>query len=364
MKKALVFLFTLFISIGVHAQTEALTNQSILDMKELGFSEDVIITKIKNSACDFDSDISALKSLKEQGISDNIIITMLNSYKSNNYANNNEIKNEPERKLGIFINEDRELKRVLPSVFSGTKTNTLGSALSYGLASSSIRTILNNSESINIAHNTHPEFIFFFARQDDQSYINNGSNWWFFSASSPNEFLLVKLDQKRKTRELMTGSVNIYAGTNIGIDENSVIPFEIINIDDYTFKVTPVDPLSPGEYCFFYKGGIPQGGYNNQSVFDFSVQANEALSKYQIGYTVWVLYKGKPKRCDIAEIERKKDGIYYVLYPHFSGKTLKLHESKCHSSEQDLLESLRTEAIEKDNVAKSKRENYGDDTYF
>lgn len=280
MKKTLVVIFALFMCLGIHAQMETLTNQSILDMKGLGFSEDIIIAKIQNSNNAFDTSIEALKDLKEKGISDNILMVILNNSNTNSKDDNSNSV-ESSKRLGIFISEDQELIRVLPSIFSGTKTNTLGSSLSYGLASSSIKTILNNPVSANIVQNVQPEFVFFFANQNDQSYINNGNNWWFFAATSPNEFVLVELDKKRKTRELITGSVNIYAGTSIGVDENSTIPFDIIPINDYTFKVIPTNPLEPGEYCFLYQGTIPHGGYNNLSAFDFSIPG-EASRKSKI----------------------------------------------------------------------------------
>lgn len=318
MKKILLILSTFFIIQHVLAQTEILNNQSVLDMVGLGFSEEVIIAKIKNSNTDFDTSIEALKIFKEKGLSDNIITTILNNSK---FSCEEDSIVEEKRKLGIFINEDGEIRKILPTVFSGTKTNTLGSSLSYGLASSSIKTVLNNSTSINITRHSRPEFIFFFARPSDQT-NNNGSNWYFFSAESPNEFVLVKLSQRKRTRELQTGSVNIYAGVNRGIDENNTIPFDIINIDDYTYKVVPKEPLENGEYCFFYQGAIPQGGYNMKSVFDFSLQAEKILSKYNVEQTVWTLIKGQPKRCDISDVKFKNEGFYYTLLPHFSSKEI------------------------------------------
>ena len=60
MKKTLVLLLALFMCIEIHAQTETLTNQSILDMIELGFSEDIIVAKIQNSNNNFDTSIEAL----------------------------------------------------------------------------------------------------------------------------------------------------------------------------------------------------------------------------------------------------------------------------------------------------------------
>ena len=79
MKKTLLLILTAFlISITASAQNEKLTNQSILDMIELGFSEDVILTKIKTSEVDFDTSIDALKELKSKGVGDAIIMSIMN----------------------------------------------------------------------------------------------------------------------------------------------------------------------------------------------------------------------------------------------------------------------------------------------
>lgn len=339
MKSTLLITFLLFLNSAIFAQNEILTNQSILDMVELGFSEEVIIAKINNTDADFDTSINALKELKEKGLSDNVITTILNYSKP---ATNNDGDDKEEIKdtrIGIFINENGELKKILPTVFSGTKTNTLGSALSYGLASSSIKTVLNNSTSLNIVSSNKPEFIFFFVQPNGRLH-NNGNNWWFFSATSPNEFALVKLDKKGKTREMQTGSVNIYSGTNIGVDEKNIIPFDIVSIDDYTYKVIPSSPLESGEYCFFYQGVIPQGGYNKQSVFDFSIQSDIPKPKYTVKKAVWAMIDNKPKHCDITNVELKNDGYHYVLLPYLWGKEVTVPESQCYPSKKKLLESL------------------------
>lgn len=181
--------------------------------------------------------------------------------------------NVSSQKTGIYyISElDSAEVRILPSVFSGTKTNTLGAAFSYGIASSKIKSTMNRPSSVNVVKNTKPVFIFYFARNNNNFAIG-ASNWWFATASSPNEFVLVKLVQKKKTREMVTGKVNLYSGVNIGVDQKYIVDFDIETIDDFTYKVYPKIDFEPGEYCFYYQGTIPQGGYTNQSVFDFSIQ--------------------------------------------------------------------------------------------
>ena len=70
------------------------------------------------------------------------------------------------------------------------------------------------------------------------------------------------------------GKVNIYAGNSVGVDEKNVIKFDIEVLSDNEFKVIPAWFLEPGEYCFYYQGIVPVGGYSNQAVFDFSVPDN------------------------------------------------------------------------------------------
>lgn len=267
-KTLLIMLAALSISTTAFAQHEKLTNQSILDMIELGFSEDVILTKIKTSEVDFDTSIDALKILKNKGASDAIIMSIMNGDKKQG-EKNGEIA---ETRTGIYIHNDGQYTKILPTVFSGTKTNTLGASFSYGIASAKIKSIMSNAESTNVVTTDMPEFWFYFAKKENDSFHVGASNWWFASATSPNEFALVKLNKKKNKRELVTGKVNVYAGTSLGVDEKYTIPFTIEVINDFTYKVVPKQSIEPGEYCFFYQGTIPQGGFTNQSVFDFSVQ--------------------------------------------------------------------------------------------
>ena len=66
MKKLLLGIILIFFPLIASAQDEVLTNQSITDMLELGFSNDVIVTKINTSKNNFDTSIQALKELKEK----------------------------------------------------------------------------------------------------------------------------------------------------------------------------------------------------------------------------------------------------------------------------------------------------------
>ena len=91
MKTLLHIILGLLISINIYGQ-EILDNNSIKDLVELGFEEDVIIEKINSTSNNFDITLDGLKSLKESGVSQDIIKSMISSKKIPNLEdlNNNE----------------------------------------------------------------------------------------------------------------------------------------------------------------------------------------------------------------------------------------------------------------------------------
>lgn len=57
---------------------KALTNNSVLQMVKAGFSEGIIIEKIRTSTTKFDTSVEALTALKEAGVTDSLIRLMIN----------------------------------------------------------------------------------------------------------------------------------------------------------------------------------------------------------------------------------------------------------------------------------------------
>lgn len=269
MKKILFSLIlTTFTFMALQAQEETLTNESIIEMIELGFDEEIIIAKIKTSGVNFSTAISDLKLLKEKGASGAIISTMMLQHNENN---------KEETLSGIYVMRGEEKVKVLPSVFSASKTNTFAAEITGGIASAKVKSLINNANSRNVVSRDNAIFYFYFSPSDQNALSAQGGNdWWFKTATSPNEFALVRLksNTSKNHRELETASLNAFTGTQIGVNSKKAIPFVIEQVSETEFIVIPETPLGPGEYCFFYQGTIPQGGENNQSVFDFSVQPN------------------------------------------------------------------------------------------
>ena len=77
MKKLILLLFIPFLSFS----QEILNNQSVIDMIQLGFEDQVIIDKIESTNSDFDTSIETLKLLKESGASPVILSAMIKASK-------------------------------------------------------------------------------------------------------------------------------------------------------------------------------------------------------------------------------------------------------------------------------------------
>lgn len=262
-KLMLIFVALLSVQFSYSQQIKALTNQDIVDMVEMELGAEIIISKIENTPGTFDVSLEALKEIKGKNVSGTIISAMIKK-------DSEEKKNKAD-KTGIFyLSEDGTEMALLPTAFSGTKTRTLASAFSYGIASAKIKSTISEEQSKNIINNARPTFVFYFAKFADNQY--HASDWWFRVCTSPTEFVLVDLVTKKGTRELETGKANMWVGTDSGVRNDDVVQCEVQDLGNGKFSLSPKTDLPVGEYCFFFCGTIPQGGYTNQSVFDFSVR--------------------------------------------------------------------------------------------
>tara|TARA_B100001113_G_C20973430_1_gene562863 strand:- start:65 stop:904 length:840 start_codon:yes stop_codon:yes gene_type:complete len=271
-------IFTLSI-INLNSQ-EIITNESIIQMKELGFDESLIIDKINSSDVDFDSSILALNKLKKAGASTSIISLVMEKSKFTTQS-----------ETGIyFLNSDNTMTEILPSVFSSKNAN----AAARALASTTIvgGLMVNSKGKLQLPKNTSNnvikfglnQFIFIFDPDTDIDNMNTGGGnpsrqnnpyMMYYGgsnklASSPNEYILMKMRVKKNKnlREIITVKSGALANS-VGIDPKLSIPFSIEKIGKNKYKVITKN-LEKGEYCFIYQGEL--NSQTNKSVFDFSVQ--------------------------------------------------------------------------------------------
>lgn len=267
MKKSLILIGLFLLTFSNSFAQETITNESIIQMQQLDFDDYMIADKINSSDVKFDASIGALSKLKDAGVSSEIISLVMQKSKHNTKT-----------KTGIYyITSDDDQERIQPSVFSSSNTNKAAQKLVSGFINAKKKAQLPKTKSNNVLNSGTQEFMFIFNTSDvDNMQSNQGTqagylNWWFRTATSPNEFVLIKLTvkERKNLREVITGKSSFLTSTS-GIDPKYALPFNIEEIESNKFKVTP-KTLEPGEYCFIYQGRVPEGR-TNQSVFDFSIQ--------------------------------------------------------------------------------------------
>jgi hypothetical protein len=59
------------------AATKSLTNADVVDLVHTGLSQEIVIAKIRTTACEFDTSPAALKALKAANIPDTVILAMV-----------------------------------------------------------------------------------------------------------------------------------------------------------------------------------------------------------------------------------------------------------------------------------------------
>lgn len=274
--KAIMFMLLAILSIYTCAQSqdEILTNQTIIQLTKIGLQPSVIISKINSSQTNFDVSTDALINLGNNSVSAEVINEMMKVHSKNKSselsmkdANNPFAMHAP----GIYYynpnDPEKQLRKVDPTVVGSTETH---SASYYGFGGGGSKSNISGGESKFRIYETTPTFFFYFEENSNPLM----SNWWFATATSPNEFALVKLDASKKSRSFQTGRVSAgggYSGGTSGIPEKVKLPFEYNEISTGIYQVTFTSPLKPGEYCFVYASSAPDR-FSNNKVFDFGIQ--------------------------------------------------------------------------------------------
>ena len=83
------FLLLILLALSIHAQTESLTNATIIEMSKIGLDKQIIIKKINDSPNNFDTTANALIELKKASVADDVIALMLEKSETKIESSNN-----------------------------------------------------------------------------------------------------------------------------------------------------------------------------------------------------------------------------------------------------------------------------------
>jgi hypothetical protein len=291
MKKIFVALSALALVSAYPAHAENLTNDDVITLASMGLGDEAIIAKIKASSNTFKVTTEDMIALKNKGVSGPIIAAMLAATQNSGVSASAQASSDSPDPMvphpsGIYIlknwDADPKMARIDPTTSNQTKSGgMLGYALTGGIASLSMKTVLPNAGARTRSPNGAPVFYFYFD-QASQSLSNGASgNIWGIgpgaAVTSPNEFSLVRFNVKKNGREAKVGSFNI-GGAKSGVMDKDRINFSYEEVRPGVFKVFPDATLEPGEYGFLYSmstgsgPGMFSGGAQSARIFDFAVE--------------------------------------------------------------------------------------------
>lgn len=256
---------------------EILTNDTVLSLAAAGIPDEAIVAKIKASKGKYETSTSNILTLKQKGLSGPVIAAMISSAELAAAPAMSMDAADPmiPHPAGVYFSDGSSAKMVVmqPTVSTQAKTGGIfGYALTGGLASMSIKAAIPGSAATLNTGKT-PTFYFFFDDSNPGTAAQT-SAWLAGSASvvkSPSEFSLVQLMEKKGRREARVGSANI-AGAKTGIMDKDRIEFTYEQVRQGVFRVTPKQPLPPGQYGFVYSVAGAAGGALTARVYDFGVK--------------------------------------------------------------------------------------------
>ena len=260
-----------------HPGVERLNNETIMMLVRAGLGPEAIIAKINSSIGTYDSSTSSLIRLKDASVPDAVIAAMLTRSKSpvllNAMADNASIDPLTPHSPGIYwVNQSAgRMIRIDPTVSNQTKTTgLLGYAFSYGLASMKMKSVIPNASARVQAVGRRPIFYFYFNQSGPLAEVSGFGSSFTAMASSPNEFSLVRFDQKKDHREASVGSFNL-GGLKSGISDKARVSFSYEDVAPGVFKAIPSADLPPGQYGFVSSMSAGAGSGIVARIFDFAI---------------------------------------------------------------------------------------------
>lgn len=310
-KRFMMTLSLAIMTLTASAQNEAINNETILTLLKEGFSSEEIIGAIENSTeRTIQYSIDYMRQLKAAG-ADAALTTYIQKIAKQDFGYEGILWWNPtdggKPKKMFRTQFEKESKgfnlgtlaligaaaygvgsAVKGSASSGTAAAVAGGAVAMMTTGKDIQKLMLPGATSKLQmegeNGRHPVFRFYFPKRDAESFQQAADNWYQIVMSNiqnPNEFQCIKMQVKEPKKsgkggrrlfpEKMSYSILGFEGTNAS--NRNIIDFEINEINNNTFEVTFPKELEPGEYCFFYKGGLGSDSFKEHPFgFDFTVK--------------------------------------------------------------------------------------------
>jgi hypothetical protein len=279
------FFALLFVALcSVLTAQQTLNNDSVIKLVKAGLSEDLIISMISTSPGAYDASADGIVALKASGASDKIVATVIVKASTPSTSSAPAAGTPPpvvsadpddpasKHDVGVYlVSTDHEGKRKMIFIDrageAGVKTaNVAGMAFSYGIAKAKLKAEIPGAHAPTRARDTRPIFYMYFPEMSGL-----GSFGGTDMISSPNQFSLLSLEEKKERRETQIAKMG-FASQNVGADEKKQIMFASERIRSGMYKVTPKQDLKAGEYAFIMATqGAGRATGTTVVIYDFGI---------------------------------------------------------------------------------------------
>jgi hypothetical protein len=243
---------TLFTATSLTAQ-EVLTNDSLVALKKAGLSDSIIISKIRSSQTKFDTSTKGLIGLKNAGISDQVIEAVVNAGSGATAPPAAAAPAPPAAAAAPAAARESILLLVGGKYVELAPSNA---ALEFSNS-------MFDSKSELVLQGRKAKY-----RIADKKPV-------FYSTWSANDAPLVRLkpgsDHDDRNLKISSGSFAPFGGSvKYGVRSEDKVDMEAAEKDARgLYKLTPKEPLKPGEYGFVLNYGMATGASGR--VYDFGV---------------------------------------------------------------------------------------------
>ena len=242
---------TLFSATSLTAQ-EVLTNDSLVSLKKAGLSDSIIISKIRSSQTKFDVSTKGIIGLKNAGLSDQVIEAAVNA----GSATTAPAAAAPAAPAGAAT--PAAARESIVQLIGGKSVELVPANASLEFSSGFF-----DSKSELVLRGRKAQY-----RIADKKPV-------FYSTWSPNDAPLVRLkpgsDHDDRNLKISSGSFAPFGGSvKYGVRSEDKVDMEAAEKDARgLYKLTPKEPLPPGEYGFVLNYGMAAGASGR--VYDFGV---------------------------------------------------------------------------------------------
>jgi hypothetical protein len=275
-------LYFLFVTaISAYAQDSAplkkrFTNRDVIEMVNMGLSEDVIIAKIRSAsatesdALSLDTSLDGLKALKEANVPDSVIKVMINPNPAPSIVTGTAPMtidpNLPPPEVGVYWKDGTKFTLLQGQALTNTKAGgKAGSFFTDGMRNQHWDATIEGPVSKNVVKDRRPLFYI---------YVPDGSD--------SSDYVLISLNKKSDHREFQIGSFGGVTGGKSGVKRDKELQFHAEHMGIRFYKITLDNDLKPGEYAFFMgtgqgntmsgaHGGNRSGGSASGRIYDFSI---------------------------------------------------------------------------------------------